>query len=107
MKKARWTVAMIMILAMLMLSGCAGRDGVNDGTVKDGVVDDGMTNNGTNNGTYNGTNNGNHNGNGGILSDIADGVEDGINNIRDGMDTIEDDTRTDLGNGANGSQMNP
>ncbi|MBQ8591113.1 MAG: hypothetical protein IJ486_11750 [Firmicutes bacterium] len=91
MRRVRWIVAAILILAMVMLNGCSGR-----GTVEDSVTDDG-----------------NNSGNGGILSDIADGVEDGIDEIRDGMDTIEDDTRTDLGNdgtvgnnGAGGSGTN-
>ena len=87
MKQIRWIVAAILILAMLMLSGCTGSDAGNNGMVNDGVVDDGTTGYSQN-----------HNGNGGVLSDIADGMENGIDRIKNGMNTVEDDMRTDLGN---------
>jgi len=82
MKQIRWIVAAVMIMTMMMLSGCSGLD---EGKVNDSVVNDG---------------------NGGVLSDIADGVEDGIEHIKDGMDTIEDDMRTDLGTNHNGGTSN-
>ena len=82
MKQSRWIMAAVLILTMLLLGGCAGRDAMDDGRVDTNVIDDGMTNQGRS---------------GGILSDIADGVENGIDNIRNGMDTVEDDMRTDLG----------
>ncbi|MBO5666229.1 MAG: hypothetical protein J6S45_02155 [Firmicutes bacterium] len=87
MKQIRWIVAAILILAMLMLSGCTGNDAGNNSMVNDGVVDDGTTGYSQN-----------HNGNGGVLSDIADGMENGIDRIKNGMNTVEDDMRTDLGN---------
>ena len=100
MKQIRWIVAFVLIAAMLLLSGCSGRDDgtTNDGMVNDGVVDDGMTD--QNGSTYNNRNNG------GMLSDIADGVENGIDRIKDGMDTVEDDMRTDLGTNHNGGTAN-
>ena len=35
------------------------------------------------------------------MSDIADGMENGIDRIKNGMDTVEDDMRTDLGTDRN------
>ena len=75
MKQARWMVAMVMILAMVMLSGCSDRDGAEDGSAYDHREQ----------------------GEGGILSHIADDMENGLEHIRNGMDDIGDDVRTDLG----------
>lgn len=84
MRQIRWILAAVLIIA-LMLGGCSGRD-----VIDEGMVDDGTTGYSRN-----------HNGNGGVLSDIADGMENGIDRIKNGMDTVEDDMRTDLGTDRN------
>ena len=92
MKQIRWILAAVLIIAM-MLGGCSGRDVIDEGMVNDSVVDDGQNN--TNGNTYS------NRSNGGVLSDIADGMENGIDRIKNGMDTVEDDMRTDLGTDRN------
>lgn len=77
MKQIRWIAATVLILAMMLLGGCSGRDALDEGRVNDSV-----------------------------LGDIADSVEDGIDHIKDGMDTVEDDMRTDLGTNHNGGTAN-
>ena len=84
MRQIRWILAAVLIIA-LMLGGCSGRD-----VIDEGMVDDGTTGYSRN-----------HNSNGGVLSDIADGMENGIDRIKNGMDTVEDDMRTDLGTDRN------
>ena len=107
MKRMRWIAAMLLILVMMALGGCAGRGGVGDGTVNDGTLNngrmsDGSMNNGSmNNGTAGNGYDSNYN-NGGIMDDTVDGVNGGMNN----GNTIPNDTQTNLGNLSEQPQLN-
>jgi len=111
MKRMKWITAVLLILVMMVFGGCSDRGELNDGTLNNG---NGTTNSGTDDSMGDGTmNNGKRSNDydsnfndGGFIDDMADDVEDGMDNVRDKMNTVENDTKTQLGRMAEEPQLN-
>ncbi len=108
MKRVKWITAVHLILVMMVFGGCSDQGELNDGTLNNGTTNgtndsmgDGTMNNGKRSSDYDSNFN-----DGGFIDNMADDVEDGMDNIRDNMNTVENDTKTQLGRMAEEPQLN-
>lgn len=110
MKRAKWIVAVLLVLVMSVFGGCADRGELNDGTINN--PGDGTMNDSARGSDYDSNFN-----DAGFIDDVTDDVKDsvrngansvknGVNDVKNGMNTVENDTKTNLGLMAEEPQLN-